>query len=110
MSLWRAPTVALVVLCAATTACSGSSHRAAHRATTSTTAPTSAAVTAIGVTTDPKLGQILVDGAGLTLYHNVNENSSTTVCTGFCTNQWIPEVVSATGVPTTTTSLPGAFG
>lgn len=69
--------------------------------TTTKTTTTAGAPTAIGptappatpsvhTTANPKLGLIVVDGAGFTLYHNTQETGSTIVCTGACESAWSP--------------------
>jgi predicted lipoprotein with Yx(FWY)xxD motif len=42
------------------------------------------------------LGLILTNGSGRTLYTNVRDTSTTSVCTGSCTSTWIPLTVSGT--------------
>jgi predicted lipoprotein with Yx(FWY)xxD motif len=41
----------------------------------------------------PKLGSIVVNGKGLTLYHASKETSGKIVCTGDCAYFWFPVVV-----------------
>jgi predicted lipoprotein with Yx(FWY)xxD motif len=44
------------------------------------------------------LGLVLTNGSGRTLYANVRDTSTTSVCTGSCTSTWIP--LTASGTPT----------
>jgi predicted lipoprotein with Yx(FWY)xxD motif len=44
----------------------------------------------INVATDPKLGQILVDGSGMTLYIYTKDSPDTSTCTGGCAKAWPP--------------------
>jgi predicted lipoprotein with Yx(FWY)xxD motif len=48
---------------------------------------------------DPKLGMILADGSGLTLYTLTN-NGKAVDCTGACAAVWPPLVASSGGAPT----------
>ena len=87
---------------------SGTTHTAAPAAATSaTTVPTSTAPPSSGpaVTTkkDSKLGTILADGKGLTLYTLTN-NGKAVDCTGACAAVW-PPLTATGGVPMAT---PGA--
>jgi len=87
-------------------ACGGSStsHNAAPAAATSaTTAPAVTAVSSAGptVTTkhDPKLGTILADAKGLTLYTLTN-NGKAVDCTGGCAAVWPPLTTTSGAMPT----------
>ncbi|HZQ26798.1 MAG TPA: hypothetical protein VFA94_03765 [Acidimicrobiales bacterium] len=72
-------------------------------ATTTTAAPTTAAPTTaaaaatVGVATDAKLGKLLVDAQGFTLYRFDNDKNGTSACTGGCASKW-PPLTLATGV------------
>jgi predicted lipoprotein with Yx(FWY)xxD motif len=44
----------------------------------------------INVATDPKLGQILVDGKGMTLYVFLKDAPDQSNCTGSCAQTWPP--------------------
>jgi predicted lipoprotein with Yx(FWY)xxD motif len=72
-------------------------------------APKSPGTTAAGggapleVTTDPKLGKIIVDAKGRTLYDFVIDKGTTSVCYGACASLWPPyttngKPVAGTGV------------
>jgi predicted lipoprotein with Yx(FWY)xxD motif len=117
LGLGRSGLVALALVTAsAMAACSGGAKTKTAATGTTTTSSSSTTTTApplsIGFATDAKLGKILVDGEGKTLYHNIKETSSTLVCVDTaCTDQWPPLLAPGAGaVPTTTTSLPGQFG
>lgn len=61
--------------------------------TTATTAPASspaATATTISVATNAKLGQILVDGSGRTVYLFAADQGTTSVCYGDCAGAWPP--------------------
>jgi len=60
-------------------------------------AATPAAVAAsVNVASDARLGDILINPEGRTLYYFVPERGGTIVCTGTCTNFWPPSL-TATG-------------
>jgi predicted lipoprotein with Yx(FWY)xxD motif len=57
----------------------------------------------LDVTTDPKLGKIIVDAKGRTLYDFVIDKGTTSVCYGACASLWPPyttngKAVAGTGV------------
>ncbi len=59
------------------------------------TSPTAAPATGLAeptlmVVTDPKLGQILVDGKGMTLYAFTKDGPDQSTCTGSCLTNWPP--------------------
>lgn len=76
----------------AAVACGGST--ASTSATpSSTSSPSAAAVTGpatIAVATNDKLGKILVDGSGKTLYLFAKDTGSTSTCYGGCATYWPP--------------------
>lgn len=51
----------------------------------------------INVANDPTLGQILVDGQGMTLYMFKNDTPNTSTCAGECLTLWSPLIT--TGMP-----------
>lgn len=55
-----------------------------------------ASVPTIMVATDPKLGQILVDGNGLTLYAFTKDGPDQSNCTGSCLTNWPPLLTTGT--------------
>jgi len=59
-------------------------------ATTAPAAPVSAGEATINVFNDPKLGPILVDGNGMTLYIFTNDAPGKSNCTGDCLVKWPP--------------------
>lgn len=83
--------------------------------TTSASPTTSAAATASGTTattvlvrTDPKLGQLLTDAAGRTLYWYTKDTAGGSTCTGGCLAVW--PAFSATGSLTLPAGTPGTLG
>ena len=66
-------------------ACGGSNSPSAAGSPSSASAPAT-----VAVATNSKLGQILVDGSGRTLYLFVADTSSTSTCSGGCAQYWPP--------------------
>jgi predicted lipoprotein with Yx(FWY)xxD motif len=66
-------------------ACGGSNSPSAAASPSSSSAPAT-----VAVATNSKLGQILVDGAGRTLYLFVADTGSTSTCSGGCAQYWPP--------------------
>ena len=66
--------------------------------TTPSTAPTASAAASSSVTvhttTDAKLGKILVDGSGRTLYVFDRDTGGTIACTAACTGTWPPLTIT----------------
>lgn len=88
---------------------SGTTHTAAPTAATSaTTQPVAAPMSQPGATVttkrDAKLGSILADNTGLTLYTLTN-NGRGVDCTGACATVWPPLTASSGATPT---AVPGA--
>ena len=75
--------VALVVLLAV--ACGGSTPSASSSAPAT---PSSAATVSLG--TDSRLGKLLVDGSGRTLYLFVQDRATESTCYGDCAKYWPP--------------------
>jgi len=67
-------------------------------ASSSTSAAAGGSATVNTATT--KLGSVLVDAQGRTLYHLAPETTSHIVCTGGCTSTWPPLLVEGTAKPT----------
>ena len=96
-------TSAAAVIALITAACGSSSPStaaaspspSAAAASPSPSAPTTAAT--IKVATDPKLGKILVDGNGMTVYLFVQDTGTTSTCYTSCAKFW-PPVLTA-GAP-----------
>ena len=90
--------------CAATPSHASGATTVPTESYTPATQPASALPTAapaevtLNVATDPNLGQILVDGAGMTLYAYTNDSPDQVTCTGACAVNWPPLVTQ--GNPT----------
>ena len=77
--------------------------------------PTTAAATGGAATTgasniklaDSKLGKIVVDAKGMTLYAFLKDSSGTPSCSGACANTWPP--AAATGTPTAGSGISGTL-
>src|SRR6266852_3739701 len=54
----------------------------------------------VHVATDAKMGRILVDKAGLTLYHFDKDKPGAIACTGACTSTWPPLLTTGGAQPT----------
>ena len=82
-------TMALVVA-----ECGGTSHGSgagnAPSAGKADGAPAASGGAALRVITDPKLGKIIVDAKGRTLYDFVIDKGTTSVCYGACASLWPP--------------------
>ncbi len=63
-----------------------------------TAIPVTGAEASISVATDPKLGKILVDSKGMTLYMFAKDEADKSNCTGNCLKSWPPLVTQ--GSPT----------
>jgi predicted lipoprotein with Yx(FWY)xxD motif len=63
-------------------------------ATTSPSPSVAASATTIAVASNAKLGQILVDGAGMTLYLFVADTGSVSTCYTSCAQIWPPVVTT----------------
>jgi len=79
------------------TACGGSSPSTAAASPASSPAASPAGTAATIAVATTKLGQILVDGKGLTLYLFVADTSTTSTCNSSCATVWPP--VLTTGAP-----------
>jgi len=89
----------LVLLLSACASATASPAPAAVTMPTSTTAPAAASATpatvaaadaTLNVATDAKLGQILVDGKGMTLYMYTKDEPNKSNCSGACLDAWPP--------------------
>jgi predicted lipoprotein with Yx(FWY)xxD motif len=67
------------------------------------TPPPAVANATLKVTNDPKLGNILVDATGRTVYLFEKDQGTVSACTGACTNAW--PALRAAGTPTAGTGL-----
>lgn len=63
---------------------------AATEAPTAAAASNSTVEATINIATDPKLGQILVDGNGMTLYMFTKDGPDQSTCSGKCFTSWPP--------------------
>lgn len=90
--LVTAATVAVGLLAAA---CGGTTQSTA--AASPSPSPAAAAGMTIAVATNAKLGQILVDGKGMTVYLWVADTATTSTCYTSCATFWPP--VLTTGAP-----------
>ena len=72
------------------------------------TLPTSADIPAasVRVATNPRLGIILVDDQGLTLYKMTPESNGKVVCTGDCAKTWPPLLLAGDGQPIAGVGVP----
>jgi predicted lipoprotein with Yx(FWY)xxD motif len=82
--------------------------------TTTTTKPAAAgggttANVAVAVSTanNAKLGTILVNGKGFTLYRFTKDSMNTATCTGGCAKVWPPLMASGSGLPAAGTGVTG---
>lgn len=66
------------------------------------------AQTTLDVSNNSKLGMILVDSKGMTLYLYTKDTNGTSVCYGGCAVLWPPLLVN--GTPTSAVALPGTLG
>lgn len=87
--IWPVMLVVAIVL----TAC-GSSSKKASTAKSAATTTTTTADASLATATDAKLGPILVDGEGRTLYHFTKDVNGTIACTGTCASTWPPFLVT----------------
>mgnify|MGYP005815779431 CR=1 FL=1 len=71
---------------------------------TATPPPTASSNSRLGLANDPRLGQILVDGDGRTLYLLMKDMPNTPTCYGDCAQQW-PPFLAANGSPATATGI-----
>lgn len=62
----------------------------------------------IGVATNAKLGQILVNSSGMTLYAFTKDKGGTSACYGVCAKIW--PALTVTGTPTLAPGLTGTVG
>jgi predicted lipoprotein with Yx(FWY)xxD motif len=85
----------------ALTACaSGSSYGGSSKSSNTTTATAAASDNAANVTTaNTKLGRVLVDGNGMTLYGFTNDTMGTSTCDGACASVWPPLTVKGSTLP-----------
>jgi predicted lipoprotein with Yx(FWY)xxD motif len=88
----RAILLGLVPAAAIAAACGSSSTSSTSNTTKATTSTTAAGAPAVMTATNAKLGTILVDGQGRTLYTLTN-NGAAVSCTGACLGIWPPSLL-----------------
>ena len=102
-SLFTAAAVAATLLtaaCGSTTSSTASASPSASPAVSPVASPSPSPATTgatIAVATDAKLGKILVDGKGMTVYLFVADKSTSSTCYSSCAQYWPP--VLTTGAP-----------
>jgi len=101
MVIRRLAPVVLVALVSVVLAGCGSSSKKATSTSTSEATTTTVAASSISEATDAKLGAILVDGSGRTLYHFTKDTGTTIACVDKCATTWPPLVAPASGLPAT---------
>jgi predicted lipoprotein with Yx(FWY)xxD motif len=90
----------LVAACGSSTSSTASGSPSASPVTSPAASPSpspAATGATIAVATDAKLGQILVDGKGMTVYLFVADKSTASTCYSSCAQYWPP--VLTTGAP-----------
>jgi predicted lipoprotein with Yx(FWY)xxD motif len=60
-------------------------------------------------TVSGKAETILIDAQGMTLYYRTSDAPPATVCSAGCVSIWPPFIISGSGAPTSTASLPGTL-
>lgn len=66
--------------------------------------PASGGAAQVALATDPKLGSILVDGKGMTLYMFTKDSANTSNCYDKCAKSW-PPLVTSSGSPAAAAGL-----
>ena len=94
---------------AASSASTDSSYGNAYATPTTAAASGGAAATGASSITlaDSKLGKIVVDSKGMTLYAFLKDTGGTSACSGACANAWPP--AAAAGTPTAGTGISGTL-
>jgi predicted lipoprotein with Yx(FWY)xxD motif len=115
-SLFAASGVALAVLLSACGGGNGGASQSSPSAQAPSTQPpvsspaaSSGGVTHIGTRSIPGIGTVLVNSSGLTLYHVPTDTSTTTTCTGSCSQIW-PPLLTKSGQPPASPGVSGQFG
>lgn len=95
------------VACALLAACGSSGSKTSSSASTRAPATTAAAATGAAVkTADTKLGSVLVDAQGRTLYHRTDETASHIVCVDKCAVTWPPLFAQGNATPQAGVGVP----
>jgi predicted lipoprotein with Yx(FWY)xxD motif len=76
-------------------ACGSSSNSSSS--TASQPAKSTAAPTPVSMASKAKVGEVLVNSQGFTLYHLTKEQGGKIACTGSCTSLWVPLTVTGSG-------------
>jgi len=76
----------------------GGAYGGGGSSTTSTTASSGGAAAVVSVANNPKLGKILVDSKGMTLYYfeKDKKGGTSSTCSGACASVWPPVTTSGT--------------
>lgn len=91
---------ALVALVAAGCGSGGSNSESSYQKSRSTTASAEGGKAAtVSVATVPKIGQVLVDSEGLTLYDFHKDKGTESACYGACAKAWPPLLTSGAPQP-----------
>lgn len=69
--------------------------------------PAAASGTTVMVSNNAKLGNILTNAQGFTLYVYAKDSNGTSACTGGCASNWPP--LTASGTPTAPSSVTGTL-
>ena len=86
-----------VVVALSVGACAKTTSTSSSSPTPAPTAASSAA--AVHTANNAKLGTILVDGAGKTLYYFDRDSAGAIACTGACATRWPPLLTSSSQAP-----------
>src|SRR5438067_651511 len=100
--------VVAVVCALAVSACGsgGSKTKSSGTQTTAAPTPTTAASSAVVKTADTKLGAVLVDAQGRTLYHRTDETATHIVCVDKCATTWPPLFAQGNATPSAGPGVP----
>ncbi|MCU1373816.1 MAG: Lipoprotein [Actinomycetia bacterium] len=101
--------VGLVVLVAAPGSEAKAKKKPKPKPTTTTTVPPASAP-AVATAAVGKLGTLLVDAKGATLYRYTPESDGKVACTGGCAAAWPPLLKSGTATPTLAKGVAGKLG
>jgi len=99
---------AVVVLALSACGSSGTKTKSSTGTTAAAAATTAVSTAAVVKTADTKLGSVLVDAQGRTLYHRTDESATHIVCVSQCATTWPPlfapsqSLSATTGVPALT--------
>lgn len=105
------PLSILLLLALLVAACGGSTGSGGTTPTPAATTPAASSnvvMTAAG-TVQGKSVTILTDAKGDTLYYFTPDKASTSACTGGCAQTWPPLLMTGSGTPTASTTLPGTL-